>query len=223
MENYKKFLANTFLFRNMRKELGEAIIDDLKFTTVTLSKDDIVFSPDRYEKMLGFVVSGGCNVYKYKCSEQDMLMNSLDPGDSFGVLAVFADEKEYPTIIKATKKTEILFIDSAECKTLISKNPDVALSVITFLASKVAFLNTKISTLSGKTITEKLSIYLLCEMYKADSKTVSFNIQKVSSLLSVARQTVYRGIEALKAEGLIEYEIKKIIILDQKGLERLIK
>jgi CRP-like cAMP-binding protein len=195
----------------------------MRYSVQSFSKDEIVYSPKKYDRMLGFVLSGGCNVYKCHTGDQELLMNSLKPGASFGVLAVFSGEKEYPTVIRATKKTEILFIDDEECKALISKEPDIALSVITFLADKVSFLNTKISTLSGKTITEKLAIYLLCEMYKQDSETIPFNIQRVSSAISVSRQTVYRGIEALAAENLITYEIKKIIINDRIGLERLTK
>lgn len=223
LENHIKFLSNTFLFRTLPKSTSFALIDGLDYTTAFFQKDEVVYSPEGYKRMLGFVVSGGCSVYKYHSSEHDLLMNTLKPGDSFGVLAVFSSEDEYPTVIKATKKTEILFIDAAECKELVSKNSDIAMSVISFLAGKVAFLNTKISTLSGKNITEKLAIYLLCEAYKSNADAIPFNIQKASSALSVSRQTVYRGIEALEAENLIKYDVKKIIILDQYGLERLTK
>ena len=223
LENQTKFLHTTFLFRDLPRSIGQQLIDSLKYSTESFNKGDIVYSPERYERKLGFVVSGGCNVYKYKSAERNLFLNSLRPGDSFGALAVFTKDGEFPTVIEATKKTLILFIDERECKELISKSAEVALSVIAFLANKVAFLNTKISTLSGKGISEKLAIYLLCNSHKASADGIHLNIQRASSALSVSRQSVYRGIEALREGGYINYTDNKIFILDQNGLERLTK
>lgn len=223
MENQAKFLLNTFLFRPITRTDAQSLIDELRYTVERFNKGDIVYSPDKYERKLGFVIRGGCSVYKYKSSDSNLFLNSLCPGDSFGILAVFSEEGEFPTVIEATKKTEILFIDAEECKALVSKSPALALSVISFLANKVSFLNTKISTLSGKNITERLAIYLLCESYKTTSNASHLNIRRASSALSVSRQSIYRAIEALASAGLITYEENKIYIKDQSGLERLTK
>ena len=223
MENQIRFLQDSFLFSSMKRSESIALIDGLKYSVRSFSKDEVVFSPDKYERMLGLVMSGACSVYKHHQGDQELLMNTLCQGDSFGVLAVFSSSDEYPTLIKANKKTDILFIAADECKRLISQSPEVAEAVISFLSSRIVFLNTKISVLSGKSISEKLAIYLTCEAYRLKSEVIPFNLQKVSDTLSVARQTVYRGIEALASLGLIDYEIKKIIIKDRKGLERLTK
>ena len=223
MENHFKFLTTTFLFSGIQKSISRQLIGELKYTTSSFNKGDIVYSPKEYEKKIGFVVSGSCKVYKYKTSEKNLLLNSLHPGDSFGILAVFTDEGEFPTVIEATKKTEILFIDREECKRLISKNSEVAISVIGFLASKVSFLNTKISTLSGKNISEKLAIYLLCDTLSASDGHIPLNIQRASSALSVSRQSIYRAIEALEASKLIKHVDNKVYILDREGLERITK
>ena len=223
MENQFKFLQGTFLFCNLPRAVSSAIIETLHYTTYSFNKGEVVYSPEKYEKKLGFVISGGCSVYKYKSSENNLFLNSLRPGDSFGILAVFTDEGEFPTVIEATKKTEILFIDADECKALVSKNAQIALSVISFLANKVSFLNTKISTLSGKNISEKLAIYLLCECYKMNAKALHLNVQRASSALSVSRQSIYRAIESLEAADLITYDENKIYIKDLYGLERLAK
>ena len=223
MENYTNFLQGTFLFRDLPRNVSRELVFSLKYSILSFNKGDVVYSPEKYERKLGFVIKGGCNVYKYRSSEKNLFLNSLLPGDSFGILAVFTEEGEFPTVIEATKKTEIMFIDDEECKSLISKNADVALSVIGFLANKVSFLNTKISTLSGKSITEKLAIYLLCEAYKASADTIHLNIQRASNALSVSRQSIYRAIEALELPGYIEHDDNKIYIKDLIGLERLTK
>ena len=223
LENHFKFLHSTFLFFALQKNVSRQLISELKYTILSFNKGDTVYSPKEYERKLGFVVSGGCSVYKYKSSEKNLLLNSLHPGDSFGVLAVFTDAGEFPTVIEATKKTEILFIDRDECLRLISESSEVALSVIGFLANKVSFLNTKISTLSGKNISEKLAIYLLCDTPDADDGHIRLNVQRASSALSVSRQSIYRAIETLEASGLIKHVDNKIHIMDRIGLERLTK
>jgi CRP-like cAMP-binding protein len=221
LENYTKFLKNTFIFRRVLPDEARPIIENLKFKTQIFQKDEVVYSGKASEKLLGFVVSGGCAVYKYREAGGNLLMNLLKPQDSFGVLSVFSDISEYPTVILATKRTEILFIDAEECKALVSKSPSVALAVVNFLSDRVSFLNMKISLISGKTISEKLALYLLPEAYKSEKREVLFNINRIASILSVSRQTVYRGIEALQADGILSYENKKITITDLKGLERL--
>ena len=221
LENLVKFLQNTFLFGATDPELSRRLVESLSCTTGSFQKDETVYSDKTGIKQIGFILSGGCAVYKQREAGAPLLLNTLKPHDSFGVLSVFTETEEYPTVIIATRKTEVLFIDEAECKALVSKSPDVALSVIKFLASRVAFLNMKISLISGKTISEKLAIHLLPEAYKAQGNAISFNINKIASTLSVSRQTVYRGIDSLAEDGILSYENKKIIILDLEGLERL--
>ena len=221
LENHTKFLKNTFLFRKLLSDDARVLIENLHYKTKVFQKDEIVYSGKTNEKLLGFVVSGGCAVYKYREAGGNLLLNMLKPQDSFGVLSVFSDIGEYPTVIVATKRTEILFIESEECKALVSKSPSVALAVINFLSDRVSFLNMKISLISGKTISEKLALYLLPEAYKSEKREIIFNINRIASILSVSRQTVYRGIEALQDDGILTYENKKITITDLEGLERL--
>ena len=220
MENYNEFFSSVFLFASLPEEKLETAISECEPELRTYQRGELIFTPENYEKEIGFVYFGECEIKRRKSDGTEVVLNNLKVGNSFGILAVLSDEEEYPTVISARTSASILFIKKSKLLRAVRHYPTVAMNVINFLTKKISFLNKKIATFSSESVEEKLRCFLLEEYSKNGATVFPLNCKKCSEAISSGRASVYRGIDALVKSGLIKYENKKITIIDLKGLER---
>ena len=223
MKDYTNYFSNVFLFAGLPFEKLNKAVSECEVEKRCFQRNDVIFSPQSYNKEIGFILSGECEILRRKSDGADVSLNILKTGDSFGILSVLTSEEEFPTVIVARHNTEVLFIKKSKLLRLIRHYPTVAMNVINFLSKKIAFLNNKIATFSSDSVEEKLSRYLLSQIDKNDATEFPLNCKKCSEAISAGRASVYRGIDSLVKTGVISYENKKITILDLKGLERMKK
>ena len=130
---------------------------------------------------------------------------------------------DFPTVIYATRRTEVVFITREELLTLIDAIPAIALNIIKFQNDRIAFLIKKIETFSAGSVEEKLACYILDEYKKHGDCEISLNRMKTADKLGVGRASLYRALDSLVESGIIKLETKKIFIVDPAGLERITK
>lgn len=222
MTNYSSFLKNTFLFKGISEDDIDFLLNDVKTEEKTYQRTELIFSPDEFERKLGFVLRGECLVGR-QSGGTFLPLNTLGEGDSFGILTVFSARDEFPTLIKSKGACTVLFFSAEEVHRLVAKSPEVSMNVIRFLARKISFLNDKITSFSGGSVEEKLAGYILEQRRKHNSLSFDFNKKKSAEALNCGRASLYRAIASLEEDGLISFENKKIIINDQNGLERILK
>lgn len=223
MIKYSEYFSGVFLFYALQEDMLLLALSECEPELRSYRRGDIIYSPESFEKEIGFVYSGECEVKRRKYDGSELVLNSLKSGESFGILAVLSNEDEFPTVISAKSTVEVFFIKKSKLMRLIRHYPTVAMNVINFLTKKISFLNKKVATFSSESTLEKLRNFLLQEYRKNGATEFSLNCKKCSEAISAGRASVYRGIDALVKNGTIEYENKKIIILDLEGLERTTK
>ncbi len=223
MRNYNEYFSSVFLFASLPEDKLNAAVSECEPELRAYQRGDVIYTPEIFEKEIGFVFFGECEIRRRKSDGSDIILNTLKRGDSFGILAVLSDEDEFPTTISARTSAQVLFIKKNKLLRVIRHYPTVAMNVINFLTQKIAFLNKKIATFSSESVEEKLRSFLIQEYEKNGATEFSLNCKKCSEAISAGRASVYRGIDALVKNGLIKYENKKITILDLDGLERTTK
>ena len=212
----KSILKKLFPFTELENDVLEQIYGELTFETISYHKNDIILSNDCYECMIGFVLSGKCEVRRKRLKE-NILLQTLNPFDSFGILTLFSKE-EYPTDIIAKTKTEILFIPKQSFLSCIYKHPEVCMNVMTFMASRIQFLNRKIAILSGTNVEEKVRQYIIFQQ-KEFGEQFTFNASQVSVLLNIGRASLYRVLDALQEADIIEVKEKIIFVKRPEALK----
>lgn len=222
MTDYSKFLKSTFLFKEVDERDITALLNSVSQEERSYRRAELIFSPDDFERKLGFVLSGECTVGRLS-GGSFVPLNTLHAGDSFGILSVFSVRDEFPTLIKAKSACTVLFFSAEATRSLVQSNPTVSMNVIEFLARKISFLNDKIAAFSGGSVEAKLAGYILELKKKHDSLTFDFNKKKSAEALNCGRASLYRAIASLEEGGYVSFESKKIIINDPKGLERILK
>ena len=222
-DSITSFLQSTFLFCDLTEKQITELMADVDFEMMVYPADELIYSPDDYTKKVGFVLSGECTVERRSGSEGGVIpLNKIAPGECFGILSVFSSEEEFPTYIRATKECEILFIDGASIVSLVNKDSRIAMNVIKLMGQKISFLNKKISTFSPNNTRQKVANHLYY-LSKKMGDNFKLNCQKTSSALNIGRASLYRSIDSLVAEGIVEYTTGIIKILDIDKLERISK
>ncbi len=216
----KTFFKKIFLFVGVEETSLEAIIKKTNFYVVPFKKGDTIYSPTDFQKKIGFVMSGECQVNKSKELGDSIPLNKLAQYDSFGIISVLSNKKEFPTEIVAKSDCKILFIDSDSFVNMIKSDARISRNVIDFLISRILFLNDKISTFSAYNIEQKLATYLLQLSKSIGSSTLLFSKTNCAKSLGVGRASLYRALSSLSDCEIIKLENKKIIINDLKRLER---
>ena len=215
-----EFLSRLFLFKGLNESTCEKILLDYDFSVDEFLKGEVIFSPDKFQKKIGFIISGECRVERFREEGSSVFLNTLHRFDSFGIIAALSREGEYPTRIVASKSACVLFINGDDLISIIKSYPEVSMNVIEFLTSRISFLNKKIATFSGKSTVQKLSSYLLAK-YQGEGKAVRISRTTLAAELGIGRASVYRDLELLQERGLIEIQQKEIIIKCPDGLERI--
>lgn len=218
-----EFLSGIFLFESIAENEIKSICDSHKFEIAEFEQNENIYSPTDFYKKIGFVMNGECAVEKQKSDGSTFPLNKLYKGDSFGILAAFSDSDDFPTVVKALKRTQIVFFDKETLLLLIKKYPEVALSIINFMSNRIDFLNKKIATFAADSVEEKFAFYLVSEAKQTGKLIFSPNLSKIAKTLNAGRASIYRAIDALGKLSLIKFENKKIYISDLDGLERITK
>ena len=222
MSVYTSFFEKTFLFNDVDSSTVTSLLDAITLEEKTYQKGSVIYSPEIFDRKIGFIYSGECAVSRYS-NGNIIPLNISKQHDSFGILACFSQEDEFPTVITAKAITTVIFMKHDDLRKLLMLCPEVSMNVIKFLTQKINFLNEKIAAFSGGTIEEKLANHLISLTKKHGSHEFSFNKKKSAEALNCGRASLYRALEAMVNAGYILLDDKKIIIKDLKGLERITK
>ena len=222
MRKVKYDFSQLFLFSELNSNKVESIIKRYQPVITEYEKGQRIVSPHQFERNIGFVLSGECEVRRHSSDSKSVVFNTIKPYESFGVMAVFTDEEVFPTEIFARKNAAVMFFSKNDIFSMIADYPEISMNVINFLANKILFLNKRLDTFSASTSEGKLAAFLLQEHEKGGTE-LSFNCHRCAETIGIGRASVYRAIDTLVESGIITYENKKIIINNPKGLEEFSK
>lgn len=218
---YIGFLKNTFLFSNIDSSVISEIISLIKPREVLFKRGDNILSPNDKKTTVGFIVTGKCEVLCTKSAESKVTINTLGEYESFGILSVFSND-EFPTNVVCTKKAKILFFEKEDILFMVENYPDISMNIIRFMAERIIFLNRRIDIFSGTRVEDRLAAYLLKKQEELGS-SFDLNCKRASEAINAGRASVYRALSTFQSKGFIEFDLNKINIIDQQGLERILK
>lgn len=178
---------------------------------------EVAYSSSSPHIRIGILLSGKARVE----TDAQALVKSLRIGELFGVANLYAEEEPFPTSIVTTASSQILFLDGTATKRLIEGEPEILKSYLAFQSKKIVYLNRKIATLTAGSAEKRLAVFLLD--YEQDGIfTPPCPMNRLAELLGMGRASLYRAIDALCDEGLIEKQGKNIHIRNKDALLRLI-
>ena len=170
----------------------------------------------------GVILEGEAAIYSEQ-NEKPALLRVAGRGDPIGIAGLYSD-MQIKTCCRAKGEIcRICFFTRESFEKILSGPGGVAvrLSTLKFLSNRVAFLNRRISCLTGGSSERKLASFILSHTGEDGSFINDLTMKSLSSAIDVGRASLYRALDRLTCAGAISYENNNITITDRSLLMKI--
>lgn len=213
----KSILKNCPLFADLSDSELDLAFDFFSCTERTYKKGEMILTPENKLVNFGLVKSGAVQTYTLDIDGYEMIMATVQTGETFGESLSFL-QKEAVIFISALCDTTVVWMSTnriraqrfdSECERKLA-NRFTAL-----LASRALSMNDRIQILSRLTIREKL-IAMFTEAVRKYGSTIfalPFDRTSMAAYLGCDRASLSRELSKLRKEGMIKFTKNKFEIL----------
>ena len=211
MENIIKIIKKNQLFSGVSEENIKNISKDIKYYIKTYNKGEIIAHEDDECRSLSLVLSGVVEIQRLYLNGKYIVLEAL----------VFSKARTYPATVIYLNESKVLFIDKSDILKILTKEEKVLENFISLLSNKVFILNSKIKSISFKSVRQKVIGYILNEVKEQKSNSIMLKNTKeeIAALLAIPRPSLSRELINLRNLGYIKFDRKKITVLDIESLE----
>lgn len=203
-------LGQCFLFESVPPHaMGEVTAD---LIAERCKAGEIIYSRRAFRRAVGVVLEGRLTALKGK----DLVLNTLGPGQCFGVAALFCPEEDYVTTVKAKTPGTLVFLPDRWLEELFRAYPETAVAYIKFLSQRICFLNRKIDSFTAPSVQEALYRHFLT-VEKGGVVEIVGGYSQLARALNIGRASLYRALEELEGDERIRREGKRIVLLEDRA------
>jgi len=191
-----------------------------------IKKGEALFKEGDKSRGLICLTSGKVKVFKEGVGGREQIIKMVRQNGFIGYRAIFA-ENTWSFSAKAIEDSAICILEKKSLSRILKKNADLSLKFIKIITEELVFCNNRTVSLTQKHIRGRLaeSLLVLRDTYgfEADGKTlqVSLSREDIASLSNMTTSNAIRTLSNLSSEGIIGTGGRKIIILDNTGLEHI--
>ncbi len=209
-----EILGSTFLFEGVPTDKISEIVLEFSCEEKGYLKGEVIFSPEKFERVLGVILSGKIAVTKGRLSVSELSVGSL-----FGAAALFNNEPEYASTLTAKTAATVLYFSQEAILTLINRDERIGMNYIRYLSARIRFLSEKVDTLGEISSEKRLARFLL---KNADDKgqVSGCNFSEIAGRLGIGRASLYRELTKLEEAGVIQKDKNGVEILDPEKLSQ---
>ena len=151
---------------------------------------------------------------------------TFGPGDIFGELAMFEDERRSATV-EAIEPTSVVGVLGPDMRRLMSEHPEIAPRLVIALGRRLREMNARLSRQSFQTVQSRVAVVLseLVEQEIAAGKDpadvlVTATQADLAQLAGSSRESASRFLAVLERAGVISQGRGRLVIHDAKALEQ---
>ena len=173
-----------------------------------------------------FLLAGQLQVVDVTEDGRAIGLRMLAPGDFFGEIALINNTTRSASVV-ATSEVMVAFLPAPVALHLFSHSPSVARHILSHLADKIQRDSEFRSLLSINNTAKRIYTYInLMQKPQPDAPPVVENLpthQDIANMINTSRETVTRALLALTQQGIVQKDSRRLIILDQEALQKLLQ
>ena len=157
---------------------------------------------------------------------RSITLANFGPGDIFGELAMFDDERRSATI-ETLEDTEAIAILGGDMRRLLAEHADIAVKLLASLGRRLRETNERLARQSFQTVQSRVASVLLQLVAGARSEGVEEGDVLITStqaslaqLAGSSRESASRFLAVLERAGIITQGRGKLVVHDPAALER---
>jgi CRP-like cAMP-binding protein len=216
-DQYKEVLLHTPLFKGLTVADLDSCLAMADAAHGRFAKGEIIYHRNHYERRLGIILEGCVKVNKVLADGQKIIMNILSEGNLVGGATLFHNFDYYVVEIIATMDTNLLFLSQAALDMMFQADYRLARNYISYLSSRIYFLNQKIDRFTQSSAERKLLDYLADNVVESDGGhevCLLYSMKDLAAALNISRASLYRVLDNLEKEGIIQKKQNCIRIQD---------
>jgi CRP-like cAMP-binding protein len=171
------------------------------------------------------VHSGHARAIREHPDGRQITLATFGPGDIFGELAMFDDERRSATV-EATDDLEVLGILGGDMRRLLRRHPDMAVKLVISLGRRLRAANERLASQSFQTVQSRVAAVLgqLVEQAKAEGATdrdvrVVATQADLAKLAGSSRESASRFLAVLERAGVISQGRGRLTVHDPAALD----
>jgi CRP/FNR family transcriptional regulator, dissimilatory nitrate respiration regulator len=175
---------------------------------------------------VGVVLSGEVEVKRENAAGSRLILAFLEKGDTFGEMAAFSGSRLWPATVTARTDCSLMLIPPEKflggCSRSCAAHRTLIQNMLRIISGKALALNRKVEYLGIKSMRGKICTYLL-EQYRINKNStfvLPMNRNELADYLGVSRPSMSREFGRLKDEGVIDFYLSSVRILDMENLKK---
>ncbi len=172
----------------------------------------------------GFYIvrSGVLKIFRSSSEGKEQVLRLAGPGESLAE-APMGDRRSFPASVQAEKAAEVILVPVDPLRSMMMKNPQLALSVLGSMAGQLRHLVTLIDDLTLKNVEARFALYLIRLSGKVPPDTgakieIPVTWQVLASHLGCTGESLSRLLRLLRNRGTLKVEGRTLTVLDPNSL-----
>lgn len=190
------------------------------------AQGDVVFREGDESNTCYVVRSGRTRAVREHSDGRSITLANFGPGDIFGELAMFDNERRSATI-ETLEPTEVTAILGGDMRRLMREHPEIAVKLLASLAARLRETNERLARQSFQTVQSRVAA-VLAELVKAERRgeppagdvLITSTQADLAQLAGSSRESASRFLATLERAGIITQGRGKLIVHDAEALER---
>ncbi len=186
---------------------------------------EIVFREGDQSDTCYVVRSGLARAVREHFDGRSLTLANFGPGDIFGELAMFDDERRSATV-EMLEDTEAIAILGADMRRLLREHPELAVKLIASLGRRLRLTNDRLARQSFQTVQSRVAA-VLSQMVNAAQKEgagerdvlITATQADLAQLAGSSRESASRFLAVLERAGIIGQGRGKLVVHDPAALE----
>ena len=170
------------------------------------------------------VRSGHARAVREHADGRQITLATFGPGDFFGELAMFDDERRSATV-EAVDALDVLGIPGVDMRALLSRHPEIALKLVIALGRRLRAANERLARQSFQTVQSRVAAVLTQLVDQARSEgagerdvLVTATQAELAQLAGSSRESASRFLAVLERAGVISQGRGRLTVHDPAAL-----
>ena len=222
-----ELLSRVDIFEGLSNEEIRQILDDLlqRNVEVNLQAGEVFYAPQEPDGKLFVLKRGRVRIYKVEGS-REFTLEMVDAGTVFGEMA-FTPHALTDAYARAMGPSVLLALERADVERLIRQKPGVGIQMISLLAERLRYYETRMEDVTLKEVPARLASLIL---FLVESEGVRipgeiriptrYTHEHLGTMIGANREAVTRAFGHLQDEGALQLRRRLIYVEDVQALQR---
>ena len=187
----------------------------------------VVFREDDASDTCYVVRSGRARAVREHAGGRTITLATFGPGDIFGELALFEDERRSATV-EAIEQTSVVAVLGPDMRRLMVEHPGISARLVIALGRRLRETNERLSRQSFQTVQSRVAVVLselvaqerAAEQSDGADVTVTATQADLAQLAGSSRESASRFLAVLERAGVISQGRGRLVVHDPEALKQ---